>query len=303
MRPNAAFQALVAVALCAAALLAAAATRFLRAGMPGAGRAERMTTWHGVLIPGSGDLYIHLVSYVLLGLVLSSSFRALRLAARRLRRTRAFLDDRLIAPGARPPAFARAVARAGLAGRVDCVASADPVAFCYGIRRPRVAISTGLLALLDERELEAVLRHEAYHLGNRDPLRLIVADTLAAAFRFLPLVGMLRDHHAVAQELAADRYAVRALGTDRGLAAALYKLLTGTGAHAPVPGPGATGALALRIDALLGSHIPPRHHIHLGGLCWTAGVTAAMLLLLVVPLHLLTGPPPSVANILATILR
>jgi beta-lactamase regulating signal transducer with metallopeptidase domain len=165
-----------------------------------------------------------------------------------------------------------------------------------------VVISAGLIALLDEKELEAVLRHEAHHLDHRDPLRLIVADTLAEGFRFLPLVGMLRDHLAVAQELAADRHAVRALGTDRSLAAALYKLLTRVDAPSAVPAPGATGALALRIDALLGADVPPRHHIHLRGLCWTAGIAAAMLLLLFVPLHLLTGPPPVLANALAAIL-
>ena len=301
MGSNAAFRALLVVALCGATLLAAAATRFLRAGMPG-GRAERATTWHGLLIPGSGDLYIHLVSYLLLGLALTGCCRAFRLATRRARRTRAFLADCLLAPAATPPGLARAAERAGLARRVDCIAADHALAFCYGLRHPRVAISVGLVALLNERELEAVLRHEAYHLEHRDPLRLIVADILAAAFRFLPLVGMLRDHHIVAQELAADRHAVRALGTDRTLAAALYKLLTCASAPVPLAEPAGTGALALRVDALLGTEPPPRHHIRPGGIYLTAGVGAAMLLLNVVPLHLLTGEHLAVPYALSALL-
>jgi len=140
-------------------------------------------------------------------------------------RTRRFIAATPVGFGARARRLRRAGGRAGLGGSLDLLVDLRPRAFCYGLCRPRVAVTTGLLALLDEEEIEAVLRHEAYHAAHRDPLRLVAANVLAAIFFFLPLLALLRDHYAVAAELAADRHAVRGMGTDRSIAAALYKLL------------------------------------------------------------------------------
>ena len=97
-----------------------------------------------------------------------------------------------------------------------------PVALCCGLRRPRLLLSTGLARRLSDAELEAVLRHEAAHLRRRDPVRLVLARALA---ELLPLriLSRLATSMPLAQELAADRSALAAGGT-QALGGALLKL-------------------------------------------------------------------------------
>lgn len=119
---------------------------------------------------------------------------------------------------------ARVAARkAGLAARVDVVEAADPFAFTYGLTRPRVAVSGGLLASATTEELSAVLAHEAEHVRGRDPLRMLISGLLAAQHFTLPLLGHLRTAFAEGRELAADRCAVARCGTGP-VAGALLKV-------------------------------------------------------------------------------
>ncbi|HWT03772.1 MAG TPA: zinc metalloprotease HtpX [Pyrinomonadaceae bacterium] len=67
--------------------------------------------------------------------------------------------------------------------RVAIVESDAPNAFATG-RNPEhgvVAVTTGILRVLDSRELEAVLAHELGHIQNRDILVSAVAATIAGA--------------------------------------------------------------------------------------------------------------------------
>lgn len=103
--------------------------------------------------------------------------------------------------------------------------SETPLAFCYGWWAPRICISTGLAEALTNKELQAVLLHEDHHRRHADPLRKLLAESLGAAFFFLPVAAELRDIFLTSLELEADRYAAAVMGRPA-LAGALHKTLT-----------------------------------------------------------------------------
>src|SRR5258708_4915858 len=55
--------------------------------------------------------------------------------------------------------------------RLVCLDLVDPVAFCTGLLRPTVFISTGAVSALTPDQLEGVLVHEADHERGYEPLR------------------------------------------------------------------------------------------------------------------------------------
>jgi len=167
-------------------------------------------------------------------------------------------------PG-RAPALHRMVeelaAKAGLPKpRLYLIPEAQPNAFATG-RNPSkgvVAVTAGLLELLEPRELRGVLAHELAHIKNRDILVATVAASIAAAVTYLAhavqfaaLFGSNRDEQeeggsvlgAIAlaivaplaatlvqlgisrsREYLADETAARLTGEPEGLARALEKL-------------------------------------------------------------------------------
>jgi hypothetical protein len=90
-----------------------------------------------------------------------------------------------------------------------------PEAFCAGLLRPRVYVTTGALALLDREALEAVLAHERHHAHRRDPLRLATSRVLARAMFFLPSVSKLGRQRQILAEISADESAIQASPANR----------------------------------------------------------------------------------------
>lgn len=76
--------------------------------------------------------------------------------------------------------------------RVYIIDSPQPNAFATG-RNPQnaaVAVNTGLMDILTERELAGVVAHELAHIKNRDTLIMTVTATLAGAISMLANFGM-----------------------------------------------------------------------------------------------------------------
>lgn len=76
--------------------------------------------------------------------------------------------------------------------RVFIIDSPQPNAFATG-RNPAnaaVAVNTGLMDILSERELAGVVAHELAHIKNRDTLIMTVTATIAGAISMLANFGM-----------------------------------------------------------------------------------------------------------------
>ena len=125
------------------------------------------------------------------------------------------------------------------------IAQDEPTAFCVGLLRPSVVVSSGLVSRLAEPGLRAVVDHELAHRRRRDPLRYALAKSAACGLFFLPSLRDLADATRVENEISADASAARYSGK-AALATALLEVL----GH-PVPaGSAAMDLISQRLDAL-----------------------------------------------------
>ena len=148
-----------------------------------------------------------------------------------------------------------------------------PQAFCAGLLRPRIYLSTGALNVLSWPELNAVVAHEAHHAAQRDPLRILLTRVLRDAFFFLPIMRHVADRYCALAEMAADDAAVRYCGDRGALASAMLTFEE----RAPS---GAVGIAPERVDHLLGQPAqwqlsPLRLAVGIATLAAVAGLGAA----------------------------
>jgi Zn-dependent protease with chaperone function len=141
-----------------------------------------------------------------------------------------------------------------LLARARVVEHAVPLAYCLPGLRPRVVLSSGVLALLSDQEVRAVLAHEAAHVDQRHDLVVLPFVALRATFPVLRAVRTAQTEVGLLVEMLADDRAVRHHPREV-LARALYKV---GAAQVPAGGLGAaggSGSVLLRAQRLL--HPPP----------------------------------------------
>ena len=151
--------------------------------------------------------------------------------------------------------------------RIYFIESMQPNAFATG-RNPKnsaVAVTRGILQMMNQAELEGVLAHELAHVRNRDILIATIAATIGAALSFLARMwfwggmGRRRDNNGASviiglvamilaplaaaviqmaisrsREYQADRSGAETTGSPMALASALAKLEQGSRVPMPV---------------------------------------------------------------------
>lgn len=244
------------IALSAAGPTHVDAVRAVAAGA--AGDAGRLPVWSGAALAAGV-----LVLLRLLGVLLASA--AGTLLARR--------DNRVL--------IDLVATRNPLLPGARVVEHALPLAYCLPGLRPRVVLSSGVLALLREDEVRAVLAHEAAHVDQRHDLVVLPFVALRSTFPGLRGVRTAVDEVALLVEMLADDRASRRHPRDV-LARALYKVGTG---EVPVGGLAAGGSgVLLRAQRLLAPPQPLSLAARAAVLAVTAGVLALAPLGLLLPL-------------------
>jgi len=203
------------------------------------------------------DSRVPLIPWIVLLVPLAVAATAIVSIARQLlathRLVHALFEDEVVLIDQR---LRRAAVRVGIDDHIRLVVSAEFFAFCFGLFRPTVCISTTAARELPAKELEAVLRHESWHARRRDPLKLLLANALGSALFFLPVVRDFAQHYALTKELRADNAAVEAMDDTHPLAAALYRAATRTTALPLRAAVGAFNSTDTRVDQLLGEGPP-----------------------------------------------
>lgn len=171
-----------------------------------------------------------------------------------------------------------------------------PTAFCFGLIRPRVVITDGLLSRLDSDEQAAVVCHEVHHARSREPLKCLTAKLVTSAFFWLPILADLLDRYLLVKELAADCLAAQRT-SKRALAGALHEV---SGTLTPAAAVGLAEHAAARVDRLFDSRaaLPPlwrRSHVALSALA-TFGLAAVA----VAPTQLVLHAPHRLQSALDT---
>ncbi|MFQ5855601.1 MAG: M56 family metallopeptidase [Anaerolineae bacterium] len=140
--------------------------------------------------------------------------------------TRQFLQSLPAREHELPVRLRRLAKDLGITNHLDLIRDTRALSFCYGLLRPRICVTTGLLELLDDAELRALMLHERHHLRQYDPLRILLSEVLAGAMGLLPIAHVLTRRYRVAQEVAADQAAIVGCNSEVALSSALLKLLT-----------------------------------------------------------------------------
>lgn len=134
-----------------------------------------------------------------------------------------------------------------------------PVAYCLpGTASSVTVVSAGLVELLDERELSAVMEHERAHLGQRHDVVLMLFRAWSASLPWFPIASRAERQVGVLLEMLADDLA-RRRADDRVLATAIA-LTAGTPAAAGAapgapPPPRATGGVVPNPATASGIHL------------------------------------------------
>ncbi len=161
-----------------------------------------------------------------------------------------------------------------------------PQAFCFGIRNPRIYISSGLVKLMNRAELEGILRHEKYHLEHRDTITLLLASVTESVFLFFPVVSDFIRIYRAQREVEADKAAIAQGSKSQSLKDVLRKLIQFEPVTHPRHVPGIAGADTLETRIQILSYIKPaQYKIGIKNILLSIFSLGALILLIVAPVY------------------
>lgn len=106
-----------------------------------------------------------------------------------------------------PHMISRLAVKHNLSEKIRIFVTEKPMAFCLGFINPRIYLSSGLVKIMTNRELETIILHEKYHLLKKDNLLLVATDFIRSFFLPLPILTGIIDKFMDNREISADRYA------------------------------------------------------------------------------------------------
>lgn len=168
-----------------------------------------------------------------------------------------FLKNKLIKDVTTEKKLRSLLMKLELSKKTVLVKSNKPFAFCLGIMHPKIYVSTQMVSLMNNIELEAILCHEKYHLTNRDTFIMLLASVGESLFPFFPLLSDVLRNYRIEREVKADNEAIKRLGYTDPLVSVLRKLLIYPSSHStPVAAIADQETLEPRIHALV------KHEFH-----------------------------------------
>ena len=180
--------------------------------------------------------------------------------------------------------------------RLHVTPARRPAAFCFGLLRPRVVVTSGLLERLSGDEQAAVVWHEAEHAHAREPAKCLLARLAASTFFWMPVLRDLLERFLLVKEVAADRRAVTRTSR-QALAGALYEV-----ASAPsLAAVGAGDLASARIERLLEHAAPLPQLFRRAHLAASAAGAAALTLALAFPARLDLGEQTHLRGMLTSL--
>jgi len=211
--------------------------------------------WHWIALAAAGLLGAHLLLNLL----------ATVIRAEHQRRRHAHLVTLLSEP---------------LGANARIIDSPTPIAYCLpGPLSSVTVFSAGLVALLDERELRAVIEHEKAHVVQRHDVVLIAFRAWFAALPWFPIAYRAQREVGLLVEMLADDRARRVV-EDAELARAIEAVGSGADAAASVwAEPGTPDTLNARVARLaLAPLSVAREALIVGSAAALIGVPTALLL-------------------------
>jgi hypothetical protein len=227
------------------ALTAVSAALFLIVALPETAAFKVVTHWcvHSALTAVGVHVDVHGHAIGAAAVVTPAAMIAVALVAALLRSIRA---SRAVAATLRRKSLGAGPRNSIIVGGSDVLVAAA------GLVHPRIVVSAGALAALDDEELAAGLAHEHGHIARRHHVGLAYADCCRAVGRILPgtrrAVRELRFH----LERDADEWALRRDHDPCALASAICKAAATRASDDRAVVTLAGGAIERRLDDLLG---------------------------------------------------